>query len=91
MKFDIEFNDLGKKGHVEATRTTLNVFDDKTQTKVPVIRYIIQIPPEKIILHKIVKSEEWFTDSHNPHVPEYMIKRCMVEIEKFEKEKMPKY
>jgi hypothetical protein len=90
MKFDIEFNDLGKKGHVEATRTTLKVTNDKTQT-VPVIEYIIQVPPEKIVLHKIVKSEEWFVDHDNPHVPGYMIKRCMTEIEKFEKEKMPKY
>jgi len=85
MKFDIEFTDLKKKGHVEATLITLNKSDDKTQAEVPTVRYTIRFPTEQIVLHKIIKSGEWFPEDHNPHIPQDIIKRCITEIEKFER------
>jgi hypothetical protein len=91
MKFDIEITDLNKKGHVNATLTALNIADDETQTEILTIRYIIQFPTEKIVLHKMVKWGEWFPEVLGYHISNDIIKRSITEIEIFEKEKKPIY
>ena len=91
MNFDIEFNDLGKKGAVEATKTSLNITEDVTKPEVGVIKYIIQFPTERFVLHKVIRSQEWLPFALHPNIPDYIIQRTMVEIEKFEKEKKPEY
>ena len=91
MKFDIEFTDLHKKGHVEATLITFKVADEKIKIEVPSVRYTIQFPTEKIILRKMVNWGEWFPEVLYPHIPDDIIKRCINEIEKFEKEKIPQH
>ena len=91
MKFDIEFIDLNKKGHVEATLITFKVADTKIQTETPTVRYIIKFTTEKIVLRKMVKWGEWFPEVLYPHISNDIVKKSINEIEKFEMEKMPKY
>ena len=91
MKFDIEFTDLKKKGHVEATLITFKVADAKIQSEVPTVRYIIKFTTEKIVLRKMVKWGEWFPEVLYSHIPDDIVRISINEIEKFEKEKMPKY
>jgi hypothetical protein len=86
-KFDIEFPDLGKRGVVEANQIKLNITDDETLPGEPVVKYIIRLGTEKIILHKIIKSQEWLPYALSPNTSDYIVKRTVGEIEKFENKK----
>lgn len=86
-KFEIVFTDLSRKGFVEASADSIKITDSKGhQESHPAIIYTIKFPNETIVLFRLLSSKEWFPAGLNPHVPDYITKRTMIEIEKFENE-----
>jgi hypothetical protein len=92
MNFQISLPDINREGTFIAKLASLPITNcDNHPETVIIILYEIEYPVEKLTLYRILSSLEWYPSGLNTEVPDYVIKRTMTEIEKFETENFPSY